>query len=97
MNKDARHLGLINRINEKTGASVGMYRGVLAFPIEWGQFFKVSDDKKPMTGTWYRNTIQPWMLGKVTEVDGNMITVTATGGVIDTCTVGEFADSWELS
>jgi hypothetical protein len=58
---------------------------------------KVSDDKKPMTGTWYRNTITPWMQGKVTKIDGNMITVTATGGVVDLCTVREFADSWEMS
>lgn len=57
----------------------------------------VSDDKRPMTDTWYRNTIEPWILGKVTLIEGNMITVTATGGIQDRCTVAEFADSWELS
>jgi hypothetical protein len=58
---------------------------------------KVSDDRKPMTGTWYRSTIEPWRLGKVTRKDGGMVEVTFTGGGIDRCTIAEFADSWELS
>lgn len=57
---------------------------------------KVSDDKKPMTGVWYRSTIEPWVLGKVTERDGAMVEVTFTGGGVDRCTIAEFADSWEL-
>jgi hypothetical protein len=62
-----------------------------------GQTIQISDDKRPMTGLWYRSTIQTWMNGKVTKIEGNMITVVATGGVVDVCTVGEFADSWELA
>jgi len=38
--RDASHLNLINHMDEKTGASVGMYRGVMAFPIEWGKISK---------------------------------------------------------
>ena len=58
---------------------------------------KTSDDLKPMTGTWYRSTIDPFTSGKVTKIDGNMIEVTMSGGGVDRCTVREFADSWELS
>lgn len=58
---------------------------------------RVSDDKKPMTGTWYRSTIEPWMLGKVTKIEAGMCEVIFTGGGVDRCTFAEFADSWELS
>lgn len=58
---------------------------------------KVSDDKQPMTDTWYRNTIDPQVQGKVTSRDGGMVQVTFTGGGVDRCTVSEFADSWEMS
>ena len=58
---------------------------------------KVSDDKKPMTGTWYRSTIEPHIQGKVTKIEEHMVEVTFTGGGVDRCTINEFADSWELS
>lgn len=58
---------------------------------------KVSDDKKPMTHTWYRSTIDPLVLGKVTKKTDTMVEVTFTGGKVDRCTIAEFADSWELS
>lgn len=58
---------------------------------------KVSDDKRPMTGVWYRSTIEPHMMGKVTMIYGGMCEVTFTGGGVDRCTFAEFADSWELS
>jgi hypothetical protein len=58
---------------------------------------KVSEDKKPMTGTWYRSTIEPWCMGKVTKLEAHMCEVTLTGGRMDRCTINEFADSWELS
>jgi hypothetical protein len=37
MMANATHLNLIDRIDEKTGASVGMWRDVTAAPIEWGK------------------------------------------------------------
>lgn len=40
MLKSAEHLNLINHVDEKTGASVGMWNGVQAAPIEWGKFFR---------------------------------------------------------
>lgn len=58
---------------------------------------RVSDDRLPLTQTWYRSTIHPWVMGKVTEIEGPMVEVTFTGGGVDRCTVNEFADSWELS
>lgn len=58
---------------------------------------KVSDDKKPMTHTWYRSTIAPQVLGKVTKLETHTCEVTFTGGKVDRCTIAEFADSWELS
>ncbi|MET0915753.1 MAG: hypothetical protein ABWY81_06090 [Jiangellaceae bacterium] len=60
---------------------------------------QVSDDRRPMTGTWYRSTIDPTVLGKMTAVSGSgdVVTVTMTGGRQDVCTINEFADFWELS
>lgn len=98
MNNDASHLGLINKIDEKTGASVGMYRDIQVLPVDfYRQYLAPSDDKRPMTGTWYRSTIDPNILGKVTEIAGHMVTVIFTGGGVDRCTINEFADSWELN
>lgn len=38
--RDATHLGLINRIDETTGASVGMYRDVNCAPLEWRELLR---------------------------------------------------------
>jgi hypothetical protein len=56
----------------------------------------IADDKLPMTEVWYRNTIDPNVMGKVTARDGSMVEVTFTGGGVDRCTLAEFADSWEV-
>lgn len=37
---NATHLNLINRIEEPSGLSVGMFCDSQAYPIEWGQVFK---------------------------------------------------------
>jgi hypothetical protein len=58
---------------------------------------KVSDDKKPMTGTWYRSTSDPNVLCKVTRIHKSNAHVVMTGGVHGDYTFAEFADSWELS
>lgn len=34
---DASHLNLIGHVDDRTGASVGMYRGVDCAPIEWAK------------------------------------------------------------
>lgn len=36
---DATHLTLIDQVDDRTGASVGMWRGVDAAPTEWGKHF----------------------------------------------------------
>lgn len=57
---------------------------------------KVSDDKLPMTGTWYRSTAQHWKLGKVVTVEHGIVTMaTSTGSWIGDLT--SFASDWELS
>jgi len=58
---------------------------------------KPSDDKLPMTGVWYRSTIDLQVMGKVISINAHMCTVQFTGGGLDTCTFNEFADSWELA
>jgi hypothetical protein len=59
----------------------------------------IADDAKPMMGIWYRSTIDPQVMGKVTMTydDGKTVDVTFTGGGVDRCTVAEFADSWEMA
>lgn len=37
---DATALNLISRIDEPSGASVGMWRGVHCAPIEWAEIFR---------------------------------------------------------
>ncbi len=56
----------------------------------------VSDDKKPMTGVWYRSTIDCFTQAKVLRIEGNLVEIVMTGGQIDTPTLNEFADMWEL-
>jgi hypothetical protein len=93
---NATHLNLINRIDDKTGASVGMYRNVNVAPIEWGNFFKVSDDKMPMTGVWYRNTDATWCLAKVVKIgDRTVELATSVGDWAGS--FAEFAANWELN
>jgi hypothetical protein len=65
---------------------------------------KVSDDKKPMTGTWYVSTIDGLTMAKViskTECgpgcDNGACTIVMSGGRKDTLTYREFANAWEMS
>ena len=37
---NATHLNLVNKIDDKTGASVGMWRDVNAAPAEWARYFR---------------------------------------------------------
>lgn len=57
---------------------------------------KVSDDKRPMTGTWYRNIDATWCLAKVTKIDGGTVTLATSVGDW-TGSVSRFAATWELS
>jgi hypothetical protein len=63
---------------------------------------KVSDDKKPMTGTWYRSTSDGLTMAKViskTDAPGGdgACTIVMSGGRKDTLTYREFANAWEMS
>lgn len=51
----------------------------------------------PVVGQWYRSTIDGVTQGKVTKVERGMVTVLICRGPSrhDTCTIHEFADSWE--
>lgn len=57
---------------------------------------KVSDDKLPMTGTWYRMIDSRWCLGKVARIDRGMVTMhTSAGHWVGS--IERFAAEWELS
>lgn len=43
---DATLLNPINHVDEKTGASVGMYRNINTAPIEWGRLLKTDRDMR---------------------------------------------------
>ena len=58
---------------------------------------KVIDDKKPMTGTWYRSTSDAHVLAKVTRVANGRAHVIMTGGVHGVYSIADFAENWELS
>lgn len=51
----------------------------------------------PVVGQWYRSTIDGVTQGKVVKVERGMVTVLIYRGPgrHDTCTINEFADSWE--
>lgn len=96
MMTNATTLNLINHIDEKTGASVDMWAGTDCAPIEWGALFKVSDDKLPMTGVWYRNTDATWCLAKVVKAEDGRVTLATSVGDWSG-SFAEFANTWELS
>lgn len=56
----------------------------------------VSDDRAPMTGTWYQHTTHAWILGKVVRIAADVIEMaTSTGDW--TGGRARFAADWELS
>lgn len=97
MTESATHLNLINHIDNRTGASVAMWAGVHCAPIEWGRMLagQVSDDKKPMTGVWYRATAGGSMC-KVVEIGERTAKIIASGGQVEIVTLRAFARDWEL-
>lgn len=38
--ENAASLNLINKVDDKTGASVGMWSGINAVPLGWAKYFK---------------------------------------------------------
>jgi len=65
-------------------------------PMNKTETAPIADDRKPMTGIWYRSTIDPNVYGKVSEKTATWVDVIFTGGGIDRCTIAEFADNWEI-
>lgn len=57
---------------------------------------QIADDSRPMTGIWYRSTSDPNVRAKVVAKDFNWVQIVITGGIVAECTIGEFADSWEM-
>lgn len=51
---------------------------------------------EPIIDKWYRSTIDPQVMGKVTNITRGRITVRINGGQIDQPTHREFIDSWEV-
>jgi len=51
-------------------------------------------NRQPRTGAIYRSTIDNLTLGKVTKIEGDMVTVRLFGDRYDVCTRAEFSDSW---